>query len=123
TFIDVGSIETYRDGRPWFGYGQFCALFLNPLAIHALLGVPFHDLLRGGLEGIGPRHAAAMLGWRRCLRRGLFRHILLHGLLERGLSLEAQGKTDISSNPMFTAATISALVKGLSRTIEALPSP
>jgi hypothetical protein len=88
-----------------------------------LLGVPFHDLLRGGLEGIGSRHAAAMLGWRRCLRRGLFRHILLHGLLERGLSLEAQGKTDISSNPMFTAATISALVKGLRRTIEALPSP
>ncbi len=41
-FIDVGSFEPLGPGEPWAGYRQFCMLFLYPLLVHALVGVPFH---------------------------------------------------------------------------------
>src|ERR1043165_7139785 len=37
-FVDVGSFERLREGEPWAGYRQFCALFLYPLILPASRG-------------------------------------------------------------------------------------
>jgi hypothetical protein len=82
-FIDVGSFERLRDGEPWAGYRQFCALYLYPLLLQAYKGVPFQPWLRGTLEGIAPAEARALLGGRALLRRGVLTHVVLHSRLER----------------------------------------
>ena len=59
-FVDVGSFERLREGEPWAGYRQFCALFLYPLMLQAYRGVAPQPLLRGSLEGIEPSQARAL---------------------------------------------------------------
>ena len=81
-FIDVGSFERLRPGEPWAGYRQFCMLFLYPLMLEAYKGLPYHALLRGSLDGIGPRDARAVMSARDRLRRGVLTHVLLHARLE-----------------------------------------
>jgi SAM-dependent methyltransferase len=82
-FIDVGSFERAREGEPWAGYRQFCALYLYPLLLQAYKGVPFQPWLRGSLEGIEPAEARALFRGRDLLRRGVLTHIVLHSRLER----------------------------------------
>src|SRR5262249_33021586 len=38
-FVAVGSFERLREGEPWAGYRQFCALFLYPLMLQAYRGI------------------------------------------------------------------------------------
>jgi hypothetical protein len=79
-FVDVGSFERLREGEPWAGYRQFCALFLYPLLLQAYRGVAPQPLLRGSLEGIEPAQARALLPR---FRRGVMTHVVLHERLER----------------------------------------
>ncbi|MGZ8647186.1 MAG: methyltransferase [Solirubrobacteraceae bacterium] len=81
-FIDVGSFERLRPGEPWAGYRQCCMLYLYPLMLQAYKGLPYHALLRGSLDGIGPRDARAVMSARDRLRRGVLTHVLLHARLE-----------------------------------------
>ena len=78
-FVDVGSFERLREGEPWAGYRQFCALFLYPLMLQAYRGVAPQPFLRGSLEGIEPSQARALLPR---FRRGVLTHVVLHDRLE-----------------------------------------
>src|SRR5205809_3934748 len=69
-FVDVGSFERLRQGEPWAGYRQFCALFLYPLLLQAWKGVPFNPWLRGSLEGIEPAALRGLLSFRDRRPRG-----------------------------------------------------
>lgn len=82
-FIDVGSFERLRAGEPWPGYRQFCELFLNPLVVVSVGGIPFQPWLRGSLEGIHPAEVAALIRGRRRLDRRLAVHVSLHARAER----------------------------------------
>lgn len=82
-FIDLGSFERLEKGEPWYGYRQFCALFLNPLLLQARRGIRFNPWLRGALEGIEPAEAAAILRGRDGWRGGALTHVVLHARLER----------------------------------------
>jgi len=82
-FVDLGSFEPLREGEPWVAYRQFCTLFLNPLLLQALTGVPFQPWLRGSLEGIAPAELAGLLRRRDRLRRGVLTHVVLHARMER----------------------------------------
>jgi hypothetical protein len=83
-FVDVGSFERLREGEPWVGYRQFCMLFLYPLLFCAYKEIPFAPWLRGSIDGIFPREAAAVLSsGRDRFRRGVFSHVRLHARLER----------------------------------------
>jgi hypothetical protein len=82
TFIDVGSFERLVPGEPWAGYRQFCELYLNPLYLQAVAGIPFHPLLRGSINGISPSIASAALHGRGRLRRDLLTHVRLHARAE-----------------------------------------
>src|SRR5262249_62189703 len=71
--------ERLREGEPWAGYRQFCALFLYPLMLQAYRGIAPQPFLRGSLEGIEPSQARALLPKR---RRGVLTHVVLHDRLE-----------------------------------------
>jgi hypothetical protein len=81
-FVDVGSFERMREGEPWVGYRQFCMLYLYPLVLQAVKGVPFHPWLRGSIDGITPPQMRALLSFRDRFRRGLFTNVFLHARLE-----------------------------------------
>jgi hypothetical protein len=90
-FVDVGSFERLREGEPWAGYRQFCALFLYPLMLQAYRGIAPQPWLRGSLEGIEPSQARALLPRR---RRGVLTHVVLHDRLE---AKHADRKRDMRS--------------------------
>jgi SAM-dependent methyltransferase len=81
-FVDVGSFERMREGEPWVGYRQFCMLYLYPLVLQAVKGVPFHPWLRGSIDGITPPQMRALLSFRDRFRKGLFTNVFLHARLE-----------------------------------------
>jgi hypothetical protein len=82
-FVDIGSFERLRQGEPWVGYRQFCMLYLYPLLLQSLKGVPFQAWLRGAIDGITPAQMRALLSFRDRFRRGLFTNVFLHAQLER----------------------------------------
>ena len=51
-FIDILSIDEYKDGEFWFGHKQFCENFLNPLILTSRTGINFNNWFKGNLEGI-----------------------------------------------------------------------
>jgi hypothetical protein len=81
-FVDVGSFERLREGEPWVGYRQFCMLYLYPLLLQSLKGVPFHPWLRGSIDGITPAQMRGLLSFRDRFRKGLFSNVFLHARLE-----------------------------------------
>jgi hypothetical protein len=82
-FVDVGSFERMREGEPWVGYRQFCMLYLYPLLLQSLKGVPFQPWLRGSIDGITPGQMRGLLSFRDRFRRGVFTNVFLHARLER----------------------------------------
>ena len=83
TFIDIGSFEPYRAGEPWWGYRQFCQLFLYPLMFTAYKGLPHQPWMRGAIDGITPQQAQRVLQGRRRGSRGLFAHVWLHAKADK----------------------------------------
>jgi hypothetical protein len=121
-FIDVGSFEPLRPGEAWAGYRQFCSLYLYPLLMEAYLGVPFQPWLRGAIDGISPRDAAAMLGARHFLRRGVLRHVFLHARLERGYASSGAGLQQELADAGLDARVIARTIAGLTKLVGRLNS-
>ncbi len=82
-FIDVGSFERHRAGEPWWGYRQFCQMFLYPLMFTAYKDLPFQPWLRGAVDGITPEQARRVLQGRRHGSRGVLTHVWLHAKADR----------------------------------------
>lgn len=119
-FIDVGSFERYGGGEPWYGYRQFCQLFLFPLLVQAYKDLPFQPLLRGELEGVSPGQARKLLqGWKYGWK-GLITHVWIHARLEARL---ASSDTDVKQTVRsagFNKKLIEANVTKLTSLIEGL---
>ena len=78
-FIDAGSFEKRRKGDPWYGYKQFCEMFLYPLMLQGHLGVQYQPFLRGAVNGISPETMRKLLpGSIRRPRKGRLTHVVLH---------------------------------------------
>jgi ribosomal protein L11 methylase PrmA len=121
-FIDLGSFERLVPGEPWAGYRQFCELFLNPLLLQALAGIPFQPWLRGSLNGITPTQAAAALGPRQRLRRDVLTHVRLHARAEAHYA-DADAERDVRSELKaagFGPKIIDAQMGNLRRAVERL---
>lgn len=121
-FIDLGSFERLRPGEPWPGYRQFCELFLNPLYLQALAGIPFQPLLRSSVSGISPSTAAAALRATHRARRDVFTHVRLHARAERKYA-DADAERDVAGEmrragfgPKIVAAQIENLQRAVRRT-------
>ncbi|MBL8707578.1 MAG: hypothetical protein JNL25_00170, partial [Rhodospirillaceae bacterium] len=76
-FIDHLSLRPYRAGEIWAGHRQFCMQFLNPLLLHAKLGINPQTWFRGQLEGIDPADLARILPWRQRLSWTVFANVFL----------------------------------------------
>ena len=119
-FVDVGSFERLTPGDPWFGYLQFCQLFLYPLLVQAYAEVAFQPLLRAELDGIGPDLAARLLGARRAWRRGVAVHVLLHARAQaRFADADGDVKDDLARSG-FSRRLIEANVAGLTTLVRGL---
>lgn len=86
TFIDIGSFERLRAGEPWYGYRQFCELFLYPLMFQAYKDLPFQPWLRGAIDGITPSQAREVMSFRDRFRRGVFTNVYLQAAFENRYS-------------------------------------
>ena len=89
--IDTLSFETYREGKPWQAYRQFCQHFLAPLALMARQDARCGLMARLFIDGIPLDLASRLLGWRSRLSPRLLIHIHLHARMQK--SHEGDGKT------------------------------
>ena len=118
-FIDIGSFERAREGEPWLGYRQFCALYLYPLLLEAYRGVPFQPWLRGSVDGISPTDFRELFSWRDSMRPGMLRDVFLHARLERRYSARGgelrRELRDAGFDKRLVQANLSRLTKLVSR--------
>ncbi|MEE9416744.1 MAG: hypothetical protein V3V01_15775 [Acidimicrobiales bacterium] len=106
TFIDVGSFEPVHPGEPWFGYRQFCQLFLYPLLLQSHRNLPFQQWLRGSVDGITPADCRAALRRRDLVRRGVFSHVYLQSRLEASYAGSSDVATDKLKRSGFTTELV-----------------
>lgn len=119
-FIDVGSFERARPGEAWTGYRQFCMLFLYPLLLRSLRGLPFAPWLRGSIEGIAPADCRRLLATRDLFRRGVFVHVYLHAKLERRYGDRSRDVARELRSAGFSTELIRANARKLERLVRSL---
>lgn len=119
-FIDIPSFEPLPTGRPWIGYRQFCELFLLPLLVTAVRGLPFQPLLRGRLDGIDAATADGFFGPRDWVRPGVFRHAVLHARMLRRYERRPADALDDVKRAGFNRELIRANVRGLRKIVSKL---
>jgi SAM-dependent methyltransferase len=101
TFIDVGSFEP--SSGPWPGYRQFCQTMLFPLMVQAHLGVPYHAMLRGSVDGVSASDVTGMFSGLRRFRKGVLRNVTLHSVLERRVTTASETvKADLEASGYTT---------------------
>lgn len=115
-FIDAGSFEKRKKGDPWYGYKQFCEMFLYPLMLQGYLGVGYQPFLRGAVNGISPDTMRKLLpGSLRKPRKGRLTHVVLHAAAQNRF---ADSNVDVKKasakagmNPQVLLATLKKLTK------------
>jgi len=114
-FIDVPSFEPYRQGEAWWGYRQFCQMFLFPLMFTAYKDLPHQPWMRGAVDGITPEQARRVLQGRRASSKGIFSHVWLHAKADaRFTDGSADTVTDMKKagyKKELYVATIDRLIK------------
>lgn len=110
-FIDTLSFRPYRDGEYWLGHRQFCEQFLNPLLMHALLGVSHAPWFRGSLEGVPATDLAALLRARHRLSWNVAVHVLLPARFQRASTRD--GAVRVSSGRKLPLEGLLAMLRGL----------
>ena len=119
-FIDVASIEPYREGEPWVGYRQFCQLFLYPLLLQSARGLPGPMLLRARLDGIDPQTCRSMLRARDLLRRGVLTHVWLHAMAQGRFADAEVSSVDLMARAGFKRSMVERTVRGMRRVVARL---
>ncbi len=121
-FIDAGSFEPRKKSDPWYGYRQFCELFLYPLMLQAYLGVGYQQFLRGSVNGISPDTMRKLLPANLLHpRKGRFTHVVLHAAAQNRFAdtkvdvKKEAGKAGMSAQVLHVTLTkLIKLVEGLS---------
>jgi hypothetical protein len=85
-FIDTLSFETYREGRPWVAYRQFCQHFLAPLALMSHTHIELGRMLRVYIDGIPLDVASTLLPFRSRFDFSLLSHLHLHARSQKFFS-------------------------------------
>ena len=120
-FIDAGSFEKRRKGDPWYGYKQFCEMFLYPLMMQGYLGVQYQPYLRGSVNGISPDTMNKLLPRSiRHPRKGRFTHVVLHAAASRRF---ADSNTDVkqaSAKAGMNAQVLDATMRKLEKIVRKL---
>jgi ribosomal protein L11 methylase PrmA len=115
--IDTLSFETYREGKPWDAYRQFCQHFLAPLALMSQVDVRLVQLLRVHIDGIPLDLASHLLPLRTRLDFGLLTHIHLHARAQAhyaGVEVQNSARGSVSRNAFL------GLIESLVTTVKKL---
>jgi hypothetical protein len=120
-FIDAGSFEVRRKSDPWYGYRQFCEMFLYPLMLQSYLGVGFQPFLRGAVNGIAPDVMRKLLPASvRHPRKGRLTHVVLHAAAQNRF---ADTDTDVKKEAAkagMSAAVLDATLRKLEKLVGSL---
>lgn len=119
-FIDVLSIEPRVEGDPWAGYGQFCDTMLYPLLLHYYKRLPYHDWLRGSVNGIAPEKMTKLFGWTDVFRSGVLFHVKLRGLLHSKVQNPSAVKRSEIQSLKLPVSALLRNIRGLRTLIESL---
>ncbi len=82
-FIDVLSINQYKEGMYWYGHKQFCENFLNPLLLSSKKEIYFNNWFKGNLEGITTSDLNAMLSFTDKLSPSIFLQVYMLSKLDK----------------------------------------
>ncbi len=74
-FIDMGSIEKYNGEAIWYGYKQFCEMFLYPLILCNSLNINVQELYPITSRGVSAKSTWKMIKFRQKLRLRNIIHI------------------------------------------------
>lgn len=120
-FIDVPSLQRYRDGEYWLAHQQFLDQFLNPLLYSAMCGVDFQGLYRGTMEGIPTPTLSRLLRPFHKLRPGIVMQVVLPAALQRvaGRKAQTSAATTVKRRSLAKSA-YTGMIDGLTRLIRSL---
>jgi SAM-dependent methyltransferase len=121
--VDTPSIEPYRDGDLWAGYGQFCRCFLFPLLVTSYRGVDMQALLRGAFGEVPVREAARMLRFRDYSKPGVFKDVVLQARLDSGFARSGATIKTATSDRSYPKLLLVSNVQRLTKLIEGLEGP
>jgi hypothetical protein len=116
-WIDTLSFEVLPPDAPWVAYGQFCRMFLAPLALMSQVDVRLLQLMRSFLDGPPLDLVSTLLPARSRLRPGLLMHLHLHAAAQR-----RAGRSERTGPPAraFSRNALTGLVDSLERTVQRL---
>ncbi len=120
TFIDIASFEPYREGEPWWGYRQFCQMFLYPLMFTAYKDLPHQPWMRGAVDGITPEQARRVLQGRRHSGKGLIPHVWLHAKADKRFRGGSAGTVDELKRAGYSKKIYVGLVDRLRKLVDDL---
>lgn len=113
-FIDTLSFDSYKEGRPWLAYRQFCEHFLAPLVLMAYKDQRLGKLLQTHIDGIPLDLAVKLLPTRARLSPTLQVHIYLHAMaMQKAIHVA-------SSNTGFGLTAFRGLIDNLESYIKGL---
>ncbi|MEI8287823.1 MAG: methyltransferase, partial [Actinomycetes bacterium] len=120
-FIDAGSFERRRKGDPWYGYRQFCEMFLYPLMMQGYLGVGFQQFMRGAVNGISPDTMRKLLPASiRRPRKGRMTHVVLHTAAQNRFANSEVNMKSGAAKAGMNASVLDATLKKLTGVVQKL---
>ena len=87
-FIDVLSIDEYKEGEYWKGHSQFLQQFLNPLLLSSHKGLQFNDWYKGNLNGIKTSELNEVLNLKDKFSLNIFLSVVLLSRLEKNNKID-----------------------------------
>jgi ribosomal protein L11 methylase PrmA len=118
-WIDTLSFEALKPDMPWVAYGQFCRMFLAPLALMSQVDTRLQHLFSSFIDGVPLDLASTLLPGTSRLRPGLLMHIHLHAAAQRRVKGPATAGRGERTKP-FSRAALTGIVDSLERTIRRL---
>ena len=118
-WIDTLSFAVAKPNQPWVAYGQFCQMFLAPLALASKVDIRLLQLLRSYIDGVPLDLASTLLPGASRIRPGLLMHLHLHATAQRRVPAQRAWKKKLPRTT-FSRNALIGLVESLERTVERL---
>ncbi|HEY7056760.1 MAG TPA: hypothetical protein VH458_09560 [Vicinamibacterales bacterium] len=118
-WIDTLSFEALKPDAPWVAYGQFCQMFLAPIALMSQVDVRLQHLLRSFIDGVPLDLASALLPATSRLRPGLLMHLHLHAAAQRRMKGRSTAGSGATARK-FSLAALTGIIDSLDRTMKSL---
>ncbi len=122
-FIDVLSIDDYKEGQPWEGFSQFCENFLYPLMLTAYKGIDFQSYWRGSLQGVKLSDMANVMGVFDAIRPGVLKYVFLQEKLSSSSALNTKTLLNKFKENIFPKKMLTKLVEDLKSVVVKLKAP